>query len=92
MVELPSHRPFDLFERPFDFGERRVQHASAGVEYDIAWSEPGPMQPEGFSQAALDAIALDRFGNRAWHGEAQARSGCGVGVHPGKTEGGEQGC
>lgn len=81
-----------LLQSSFDFGERGVQHGATRVKHDVPRvSETRAMEPKGFPQAAFDAVALDGFADRAGNGEAQARSGRGLGARPGKTKGGEQG-
>src|SRR6185369_2136188 len=64
-----------FLQSAFDVGNAGVEHGTAGVEHNVPRSEKAPLHPEGFAQAALDAIALDGFTDRARHREAQPRSG-----------------
>ena len=62
-----------LPERPLDFRKRRAKSRAPRVDHDIPLAADfGAMHPEGFPNAALDAVAHDRSADRSRHGESQA--------------------
>lgn len=80
-----------LLERPLDFGKRRVEGGAAGIDHDIPLrADFGAVEPEGFAEAALNAVADDGSANRAGHGETQARARS-RGPRVRQAKGGEQG-
>ena len=62
-----------LPQSPLDLWERRAKGRAPRVDHNIPLaSDFGAMQPEGFPNATIDAIAHHRSADRARHREPQA--------------------
>ncbi len=55
--------------------ERRLEQCPAWIEHDVPFRRKlSAVQTERFAQAALDAVAKNRFSDRSRHGEPDARA------------------
>jgi len=62
-----------LCERPLDFQKRRAEGCAPRVDHDVPLPPDfGAVEPEGFPNAALDAVAHDRSADCTRHREPQA--------------------